>query len=75
MRPIVGDDFGNEVAKMFLQWSARPPRAKEAKAAVKREPVDRQLELKLEARAKVLEDFTQSILRLETTLPNSSISR
>lgn len=68
---FVGADFGDGVYTLFLDFIGRDFEKKENEVRNFRSETERQIAVMREVRARVLQDFTRTVQRLEETYPQS----
>jgi hypothetical protein len=69
----LGQDVGGETASMFFAWMAQPYEKAMSENAENRRTAELELERFESTRARVLNDFTNSTLKLEALFPNSRL--
>jgi hypothetical protein len=74
LQGVLGRDAGDATATLFLEWIAGRSRDGGRLAAMRLGLEERLTKLAL-VRAKVMDDFARTVLRLDEALPNSELSR
>jgi hypothetical protein len=71
----VGGALGDEAARMFVEWAARPYETMNGKVAAERALRESKLSRFRATRALVLAQFETAVRRLEAGMPNSELGR